>query len=135
MTADPKDVTDAELRVLQALWALGLATIRELRDELYPRGETSEYATVQKLLERLEAKRFVRRSRETIPHTFAARVARDELVGRRLNELAESLCDGSFAPIVSHLVQNRRLKAAERKRLQELFRSLDAGAKVRRDPS
>ena len=50
-----QDVTDAELAVLQALWELRAATIRQLTDQLYPRGNVSHYATVQKLLERLES--------------------------------------------------------------------------------
>ena len=44
-----------ELDVLRALWEDGPATIRALTDRLYPRGGASEYATVQKLLERLES--------------------------------------------------------------------------------
>ncbi len=121
MTPDTPNVTEAELAVLQVLWSTGLATIREIRDELYPGGGTSEYATVQKLLERLEAKQLVKRSRRAVPHTFSPRVGRDDLVGQRLDDLADALCDGSFAPIVSHLVKRRGLKAAEREELQELI--------------
>jgi predicted transcriptional regulator len=114
-------VTDAELAVLQALWSMGLATIREIRDELYPGGETSEYATVQKLLERLEGKSLVRRTRSSIPHTFAAKVDRDQLLGRRLTDIADALCEGSMAPIVSHLVQRRGLTPKERSELRQLI--------------
>ena len=59
------DTTDAELAVMQSLWDLprpgGAATIRELTDRLYPGGAASEYATVQKLLERLNNKGYVSR--------------------------------------------------------------------------
>ncbi len=132
MTPNPSSVTEAELSVLQVLWAMGLATIREIRDELYPGGATSEYSTVQKLLERLEAKSLVRRSREQVPHTFAARVDRDALIGQRLSEVADALCDGSMAGIVSHLVQRRDLSAAEREQLRLLFERVAAPGKRRR---
>ena len=56
MARTPQDVTDAELAVLQILWDGGAATIRQLTDVLYPGGGTAQYATVQKLLERLEAR-------------------------------------------------------------------------------
>ena len=55
------DVTYAELAVLKTLWELGPATIRQVCDRLYPGGETAQYATVQKLLDRLEAKSCVRK--------------------------------------------------------------------------
>ena len=61
MARRPQDVTDAEREVLRALWEQGPATIRALADELYPGGSTSEYATVQKLLERLSDKGHVSR--------------------------------------------------------------------------
>ena len=63
MARTPQDVTDAELAVLQVLWEQGPATIRQLTDRLYPEGKTSHYATVQKLLERLQAKGCVSRDR------------------------------------------------------------------------
>ena len=55
MARTPQDVTDAELAVLQVLWELETATVREITDRLYLEGTT---ATVQKLLERLELRGF-----------------------------------------------------------------------------
>jgi predicted transcriptional regulator len=128
----PQDVTEAELAVLQVLWSMGLATIREIRDELYPLGEISEYATVQKLLERLEGKSLVRRSRRSIPHTFAAKIDRDELLGRRLTDIANALCEGSMAPILSHLVHGRNLTPKERRELRRLMEEVLDQPKARR---
>ena len=59
------DVTDAELAVLEELWRLGSATRRQLADALYPGGGPAHYTTVQKLLERLEAKGHVAADRST----------------------------------------------------------------------
>ena len=49
------DVTEAEA-VLQALWDLGPSTIRQLVERVYRQTGASADGTVQKLLERLEAK-------------------------------------------------------------------------------
>src|SRR5438876_4990247 len=125
MARTPQDVTEAELAVLQALWEGGPATIRRITDLLYPEGRTSHYATVQKLLERLEAKGCVRRDRSAGAHVFAAAVGRDELIGRRLQSLAEKLCGGSLTPILSHLLQSRPLSAAERQSLRSLIEELN----------
>ena len=67
MARTPQDITDAELAVLQVLWEQGPATIRRITELLYPQGGTSHYATVQKLLERLETKACVRRDRSNSP--------------------------------------------------------------------
>ena len=115
------DVTDAELAVLQALWERGSATIRQLTDVLYPGGSVAQYATVQKLLERLEAKGCAGRDRQPWPHVFSARVERDDLIGRRLRAVAAKLCGGSLTPLVTHLLAVECLNPQERQELRALL--------------
>ena len=121
MARTAQDVTDAELAVLQALWERGSATIRQLTDALYPGGSAAQYATVQKLLERLDAKGCVRRDRRPWPHVFAATVDRDDLIGRRLRAVAEKLCGGSLTPLLTHLLAVERLSPEERQELRAVL--------------
>jgi predicted transcriptional regulator len=125
MARTPQDVTDTELAVMQALWDDGAATIRQLTDRLYPGGGAAQYATVQKLLDRLEAKGFVQRDRTPAAHTFTAAVPRDELIGRRLQDVAEKLCGGSLTPLLTHLVRARKLSERERQELRNLIDDLE----------
>lgn len=125
MARTPQDVTDAELSVLNVLWDEGPAPIRRLTEALYPNGGVAQYATVQKLLERLETKGYVRRDRRTNIHVFAAAVDRDDLIGRRLKAIADKLCGGSLAPLLSHLLQTRPLSRQERQSLRSLIDELD----------
>ena len=74
MARRPQDVTDAELDVLRVIWEQGSATIRAIADRLYPGGEASEYATVQKLLERLEDKGHVAHRSEGRANVYRARL-------------------------------------------------------------
>jgi predicted transcriptional regulator len=133
MARTPQDVTDTELAVLQALWDGGPATIRHLTDVLYPGGGAAEYGTVQKLLDRLEKKGCVRRDRTAAAHTFTAVIGRDELIGRRLQTMAEKLCGGSLTPLLTHLVRGRRLSARERQELRALIDELDDKGKGKKD--
>lgn len=119
------DVTEAELALMRALWEQGPATIRQLAEQVYALEGTSVYATVQKLLERLEAKGFVRRDRSEAVHVFSAVVDRETLIGRRLRAVADSLCGGSLTPLLTHLVQGEELSAGERKELRALIDRLD----------
>ena len=128
------EVTEAELGVLQALWDKGPATIRQLTDALYPGGGQAHYATVQKLLDRLEAKGYVGRRRTGAAHLFSAALPRDELIGRRLQDVAEKLCGGSLTPLLTHLVRTRRLSARERQELRALIDELDTRGPGRGEP-
>ena len=121
MARTPQDITEAELAILQILWDQQKAPIRQLAEALYPKPSTTQYATVQKQLERMEAKGFVRRDRSLFVHQFSAAVDRDELIGRRLRAVADKLCGGSLAPILSHLARAKKLTEAERRALRNLI--------------
>jgi predicted transcriptional regulator len=125
----PQDVTDAELSILQFLWDEGPASVRSLAEKMYGGCTASQHATVQKLLERLEAKECVQRDRGTWPHTFAATVERGELIGRQLQQTADKLCDGSLQPLLTHLVRTGRLSADDRKSLRSLLDELQKEGK------
>jgi predicted transcriptional regulator len=120
-----QDVTEAELALLQALWDAGPATIRQLVERVYQQRGTSVYATVQKLLDRLETKGCVARDRGGPVHVFRASIDRDELIGRRLRAVADSLCGGSLSPLLTHLVESRGLSEQERRELRALVEKLD----------
>src|SRR5215468_3947322 len=117
-----EDVTDTELAILQVLWDRGEATRREITDALYPGGGEAHYATVQNLLGRLERKGFVRHDRGEGILTFTATVDRDELIRRRLQDLADKLCGGAAAPLVMNLVRSQPLTAAEVEELTAFLR-------------
>jgi BlaI family transcriptional regulator, penicillinase repressor len=120
-----QDVTEAELALLQVLWDHGPATIRQLVERVYKQTGTSVYATVQKLLDRLEVKGCVQRERGGPVHIFRAAINRDELIGRRLRAVADSLCGGSLSPLLTHLVEGRGLSDQERRELRGLIEKLD----------
>ena len=116
------DVTEAELAVLRQLWEAPDATIRQLTDHLYPGGGTSHYATVQKLLERLETKKCVCRTIPPgAPHRFSAVVGREELMDGRLRELADRFCEGSLTPLLTHLIKSRKLSTSDMEELRALI--------------
>ena len=128
------DVTDAELAVLEQLWQAPAATIRELTDRLYPNGTVAHYATVQKLLERLGAKKLILRDAGEIPHRFAAAVDREEFIGRRMRAMADELCGGSLAPLLTNLVRSQPLKQKEIDELRQLIDQLDRGSSKTSQP-
>ncbi len=125
MPRKPQDVTDAELAILQFLWDRGQATVRNITEELYPTGTGSDMATVQKLLKRLEAKECVSLDRSVWPRVYQATTDRSQLVGRRLQSTADELCDGALTPLLTHLVEGRRLGRKDRAALRNLLDELE----------
>lgn len=121
-----KDVTAAELAVLEQLWEHESAAVKELSQWLYGAATPSDVATVQKLLVRLEEKGWIVRNRDTWPHQFQASADRDELISRRLQATADELCDGTMNTLLTHLIKSEKFNARERKRLRKLLDELDS---------
>lgn len=127
-----KDITEAELSILQVLWNDGPSTVRKIVESLAAAPSPMQAATVQKLLERLEAKQWVKRDRSEAIQKFVALGDRDDLIGQRLEGIAEQLCEGSMTPLLSHLVRRDQLSPEEIRHLRELIESLDAQGKRRK---
>jgi predicted transcriptional regulator len=114
-------VPEAELSVLRALWEQAPRTARELAEALYGGAGRNEMGTVQKLLQRLEAKALIARERSPDGHRFAPRVTRGTFAGQQLERLADELTDGSLTPFLTHFVEGGRLSKRDREAIQRLL--------------
>jgi predicted transcriptional regulator len=132
MAQNPPRVTDAEWPVLQLLWEQGPASIRQITEVLYPKGGPSEYATVHKFLERLEAKGFVARERSGGVYLFRAVLDRNAVIGQQLETLVEKMCGGSLTALLSNLIRTKALTADELRELRALVDNLDAQPKPKK---
>ncbi len=125
MVSPTKDVTVAELAILEKLWEHGSAAAKELSLWLYGSAGASDIATVQKLLSRLEGKECVRRDRDEWPHIFYPAITREDLISQRLQATADELCDGAMSSLITHLVQANKLNARQRDRLRKMLDEMD----------
>jgi len=124
MPTTPRDFqspSNAELRVLDALWRLGPSTVRELANALYGQPSNVQYRTVQVQLDRLEKKRLIGRERSDSPQRFAAKVDRASFIGGELQTMADKVCDGSLGPLLLNLARKAQLSAIEREELSRLL--------------
>jgi BlaI family transcriptional regulator, penicillinase repressor len=118
-----REVTDAELAVMDVLWDQGESTVREIADALYRKSSTTEIGTVHSLLRRLDRKKFVRCSRRTHPHRFSAKVTREDLAGREVKAIAEKLSEGSMAPLIMHLLDSGDLTREDAAEIRTLLKN------------
>ena len=119
-------LTRLELTLMEALWSVGTASIREIQDAL-PRAHRAAYTTVQTVVYRLEAKGAVRRVKKIgNAHVFEAAVTRAAAHSRLIDDLLSAF-GGSAQPVMAHLVDTGRLTPedldAARERLRELTKT------------
>ena len=96
----------------------GAKKVRRLHHDRILAGFAGATADAFTLLERLEAKGCAARDRSEAVHRFAAAIGRDDLIGKRLQAVAETLCGGSLTPLLSHLVGAEGLSEKDRRALR-----------------
>jgi BlaI family penicillinase repressor len=114
-------LANAELAIMELLWAADRLTARQIREDLYSSTKKPQHGTVQRLLQRLEDKGFVERDRDLPVHLFSASFSREEYVSSQLEHLAERLTGGSLAPLVTHMVEQKRISRTEIDRLRQIL--------------
>ncbi len=119
-----EQVTDGELSILEVIWERGTPTSRDIADAIYEQVSDSKVASVQKLLERLEAKGCIVRDRSERAHQFRALVSREDFLQHRLRELADRLCDGALTPLVTTLLRSKGISRKNREQLRQLIHEL-----------
>jgi predicted transcriptional regulator len=119
MTAN--SLANAELSVMELLWDHGNLSARQIQEKLYGESDRSQHGTVQRLLQRLEDKELVEREKVGVANVFSACTSREQYAGSQLESLVDRLTGGSIAPLLSHLVDQKRLSRAELRRLREIL--------------
>lgn len=117
----PQPITDTEMAVLKLLWDRGPLPVKSITEALYPKCTTSDVGTVHSMIQRLEAKKLVKRDRNTHPQIVSATVNRTQVAGRQLEKMADKLADGSMVPFLTHLMQSNRLNQDELEELRTLL--------------
>jgi len=109
--AKPK-VTRFELELLEQLWKLGSASVREVQESL-PEKDRPAYTTVQTMMYRLAEKKAVRRVKKIgNAHIFEPLVTRKAVYRRLIDDLLD-LFGGSPTPVMSHLLESGKLSLAD----------------------
>jgi BlaI family penicillinase repressor len=116
-----------ELHILEALWAQGKASIREIQ-EAFPQPRPA-YTTIQTTIYRLEGKKVVRRMRKIgNAHIFEPIVARDVTRHRFLDEIL-SFFGGRAQPMMAQLAEAGKLTLDDVRELETMLKKIESGKK------
>jgi predicted transcriptional regulator len=116
-------LTKLELQIMEALWTLGNASIREIQ-EAFPEKHRPAYTTIQTTVYRLEVKKALRRVKKVGNfHVFEASVSRDAAQRKLIDDLL-ALFGGSTQPVMAHLIESGKLTLEDVKEAKKILRKL-----------
>ena|SRR5215471_12054824 len=120
----PPKTSKLELRILEALWAQGRASIRDIHGA-FPEPRPA-YTTIQTIVYRMEAKHALRRVRRVgNADIFEPIVARDVTRNRVLDEVL-SFFGGKAAPMMAQLADAGKLTPDDIQEVEKTLRRLKA---------
>ena len=123
--AQPK-LTKLELQIMEALWARGTASIREIQ-EAFPEKRRPAYTTIQTTVYRLEVKKAVRRVKKVGNfHIFEPSISRDAAQRRLVDDLL-AIFGGRTQPVMAHLIESGKLSLEDVKEAEKMLRELRKG--------
>jgi BlaI family penicillinase repressor len=97
-----KTFTDKELEIMQAIWELGEATVKELQERL---PGDQHYNSILTIIRVLERKGHLIHRVEGRAHIYRAKVSQQKSSRRVLKHLVENVFGGSASSLVLHLVE------------------------------
>ncbi len=116
-------LTEAELRIMEVLWARGSGTVLEVLDRL---PMTLAYNSVLTTVRILEKKRYVKHVKEGRAHVYAPLVQREEATRSEIRHLVSRFFRNSHEALVLNILQDEKLAAADLQRLREMLDRSDA---------
>lgn len=114
-----KALTKAEEQIMQVLWKLEQAFLREIVDEMpVPKPHQNTVATLLKIL---VEKEFVAVEVLGRQHRYSPMISKEDYSGKSIKQLAKNYFEGSFSNVVSYLVKENNISVDE---LEQLLKQI-----------
>src|SRR5580700_7601355 len=111
--------TEAELEILNILWARGPSTVRDVHTQS---SKDTGYTTVLKQMQVMVEKGLLERSERFRSHVYEARIAKERTQQQLTRNLVQRAFDGSAANLVLGALSSQKVSPEE---LKEIRRMLD----------
>jgi BlaI family transcriptional regulator, penicillinase repressor len=112
--------TESELEILQILWQLGKATVRQVNDELLKMKEVG-YTTTLKLLQIMNEKHIVSRTEEGRYHLYKAAIGEEQTQQLLLGKFVDATFRGSAMKLVMQTLGNQKVSMDELEKIKKLI--------------
>ena len=111
MAANFRSLTKAEEQIMQALWQLGKAFVKDIVDVM-PEPKP-HYNTVSTIIKILEEKGFVDHESLGKSNRYFPIVAKEDYTNRSMKQFVKGYFDGSFASMLSFFAKEKDISVKE----------------------
>jgi BlaI family transcriptional regulator, penicillinase repressor len=113
--------SDLELKILQVLWREGPGTVREILEAIAD-GKKRAYTTILTMLQIMERKGFVARTREGVSDRWRPVLRERNAMGGFWKNLLKRFCAGRPSVAVQHLLAAEKVDTDELEEIERVIR-------------
>ena len=115
--------TEGELEILQVLWDMGKATVRDVHETIL-KSKDAGYTTTLKLMQIMFEKGLVKRDDSSKTHIYQANVSREKTQSQFVGKMINSLFGGSSSQLVMQALGSQSVSKEELDEIQQLLDNL-----------
>jgi len=113
-------LTEAELRIMEILWAQGAGTVQQVLDRMPPR-PTLAYNSVLTTIRILERKGYVEHIKDGRAHVYKPILERKDATRSEIRHLISRFFRDSHDELVLNILEDRGLDSGELEQLKKLL--------------
>jgi predicted transcriptional regulator len=117
--------TEAELEILNILWAAGPSTVRDVHTAS---SKDTGYTTTLKQMQVMVEKGLLARSERFRSHVYEPRIAKEQTQQRLARNLLQRAFDGSAKNLVLGALSSQRVSAQELAEIRKMLDEFEKGA-------
>lgn len=114
-------LTEAELRIMEALWQNGAGTVQQVLDRISLKPALA-YNSVLTTIRILEKKGYVGHAKDGRAHVYRPLVGRKQATQSEIRHLINRFFGDSHEELVLNILEDRGLDSAEIERLRQMLR-------------
>jgi len=114
------ELSPAEWVVMNKVWALKKAGVREVYEELRD-AEGWAYNTVRTMMERMREKGYLEAGKSGNRFLYSPKISRRHATAAALERFVTRVFDGAVGPMFAGLIEREKLSPEERDRLKRLL--------------
>ena len=108
---------------MKVIWDRGKATVRDVYETLRDQRPIA-YTTVMTMMNILEEKQYLTRSRVDRAYVYRPTRSRQQVVGQMVKDFVDRVFDGAAAGLLVHLAKDNRLSRGERQNIKRTIEEM-----------
>ncbi|NND31438.1 MAG: BlaI/MecI/CopY family transcriptional regulator [Saprospiraceae bacterium] len=121
--------TEAELEILQVLWAQGASTVRQVNEEINKSKPDVGYTTTLKLMQIMKDKGLVHRDTSSRQHIYQAAVEEGLVQDGMVKNVIDRFFHGSAKRLIMHTLGQEEPTAEELDEIKKLIQQIESEVK------